>query len=420
MDLLNSGIGALREALEAGRLSAEALIEAHLARIAERDAELGAFVYVDPEGARRAAVAPPRGLLAGLPFGVKDVLDVAGMPCEQGSALYAGHVPPFDAGSVAQFRRSGAIVLGKTATAEFAGTAPPATVNPLDGTRTPGGSSSGSAAAVAAGMAVFALGTQTGGSVLRPAAFCGVAGFKPTFGAWPVSGMLPVAHSFDTVGAIARSADDLTWIHAAMMNHKLPSLPDALPVIGLCRTHLWDTVSEAGAGAIEAVRQTFSRAGAKVVDLPQPPDFADLTQHRAIVNAFERNRNAACYADQLDRLRPETRAVIARGEDIDGETYFNARRALDAARASLGRLFGEAGVLLTPVVPDVAPEGLCTTGDPRLQELWSTLRCPSIAVPFGHAPSGLPLSVQLVARPSEDALLLDTARQLEKLREGRA
>lgn len=418
MDWLNSSIATLRKALDAGRVTQGALVEAHLARIAERDGEIGAYVHVDADGARAAATAPVAGLLGGIPFGVKDVLDVAGMPCEQGSVIYKGHVPPFDAGSVAMLKQQGAIVLGKTATAEFAGTAPAATVNPLDTARTPGGSSSGSGAAVAAGMAVFALGTQTGGSVLRPAAFCGVAGFKPTFGAWPVSGMLPAAQSFDTVGAIARSAEDLAWVHAAMMRLPAPGATGDLPVIGLCRTHLWDTLSELSAGAVEAARGLLSRAGAQVIDLPLAPGFADLTQHRAIVNAFERSGNTACFAAELDRIRPESREVFSRGESIDGETYLVSRRALDVARAAVDTFFGEAGVLLTATVPDVAPTGLEKTGDPRLQELWSTLRCPSIAVPFGHAPSGLPLSVQLVARPNEDALLLDVARQLEALREG--
>lgn len=417
MDWFNSGIAVLRSALDAGQVTAEALVEAHLDRIACFDGDLHAYVHVDFEGARRVAKAPSLGILSGIPFGVKDVLDVAGMPCEHGSALYHGHVPPFDAGCVALLKQQGAIVLGKTATAEFAGTAPAATVNPLDPTRSPGGSSSGSGAAVAAGMAVFALGTQTGGSVLRPAAFCGVAGFKPTFGAWPVAGMLPAAHSFDTVGAIARSADDLAWVHAAIMRLQAPSPPNALPVVGLYRTHLWETVSTESAEAFDHAEQVIFQAGGKVIDLPLAAGIAELTQHRVVVNAFERCGNTACYNGDLDRIRSETREVMALGGAVDGEAYLHSRRALDAARASLGALFGEADVLLTPVVPDVAPEGLGWTGDPRLQELWSTLRCPAIAVPFGHAPSGLPLSVQLVARPNEDALLLDAARQLEALRD---
>ena len=214
MDPTQADIATLRTEIATGRLTIPAVIEAHLDRIAVRDGAIGAFVHVAADSALKEAAAGAQGRLAGIPFGVKDVLDTANMPTEHGSALYSGHVPPFDAGSVARLRRAGAIVLGKTATAEFAGTAAPATCHPMDSGRTPGGSSSGSAAAVAAGMATFALGTQTGGSVLRPAAFCGVAGFKPTHGAWPVSGMLPAAHGFDAVGAIARSADDLAEIHA--------------------------------------------------------------------------------------------------------------------------------------------------------------------------------------------------------------
>lgn len=416
MDPTQADIATLRAGYASGELTIPAVIEAHLDRIAAKDPGLGAYVHVAADAARRAAEAGPKGQLAGIPFAVKDVLDTGDMPTEQGSVLYTGHVPLYDAGSVARLRHAGGIVLGKTATAEFAGTAPAATCHPMDPGRTPGGSSSGSAAAVAAGMATFALGTQTGGSVLRPAAFCGVAGFKPTYGAWPIAGMLPAAHGFDTVGVIARSASDLAEIHAAMMNLPLPIEPGALPSVGLCRTHLWDTVSDEAAATIEAAARAFANAGAVVTDRPLPEGFSDLTAHRKVVNAFERAGNMEGWAHVIDRARPESQEVYARGQAVDGASYARSAAALDTARARIGELFGDCDVLLTAVTPGAAPEGLDSTGDPRLQELWSTLRCPAVTVTFGTDKSGLPLGIQLVARPWADMVLLDAARHAEQLR----
>lgn len=416
MNPTKATIPILRKALSSGKLTPLDLVEAHLDRISAADKDVRAFVHVDAQGARDAARARIVGPLRGLPFGIKDVLDTGDMPTEHGSALFAGGRPSFDAGCVALLRVAGAIALGKTATAELAGTAPPATMHPADRARTPGGSSSGSAAAVAAGMVVFALGTQTGGSVLRPAAFCGVSGFKPSYGLWPIAGMLPAAHSFDSVGVIARSAGDLAIIHAAIMR-----MPEARPHpaparVSLCRTHLWETVSPDAIEAIEAAFRAFERAGAIAGQVSLPEGFARLTDHRAIINAFERTSNMMGFAAMKDGLRAQTRAVFERGLAISGADYIEARRALDAARANLDAVFGTADILLAPVTPDVAPVGLESTGDPRLQEIWSMLHCPSVTIPFGKGRGGLPLGVQLVARPFDDDLLLAAAEQLERLR----
>lgn len=420
MNPTKATIPILREALSSGTLTPLDLVEAHLDRIRAADTDVQAFVHVDAQGAREAARANIVGPLRGLPFGIKDVLDTCDMPTEHGSALYAGARPRYDAGCVALLRGAGAIALGKTATAEMAGTAPPATTHPAYRTHTPGGSSSGSAAAVAAGMVVFALGTQTGGSVLRPAAFCGVAGFKPSYGLWPIFGMLPAAHSFDSVGVIARCAGDLAIIHAAIM--RMPEVrPHRAPArVSLCRTHLWETVSTDAAAQIEAAYRAFEQAGAAAGQASLPEDFARLTDHRAIINAFERTSNTMGFAARKDGLRAQTRTVFERGLAISGGDYIEARRALEAARANLDAVFGSADVLLAPVTPDVAPEGLEHTGDPRLQEIWSMLHCPSVTIPFGKGHGGLPLGVQLVARPFDDDLLLAAAQQLERLRLGQA
>lgn len=413
MDPTKATIPALRAAIVAGKLTPAAVLEAHLDRIRERDGEIRAFVHVDARQARKAALSRPEGPLLGIPFAIKDVLDTHDMPTEQGSEIFSGNRPRFDAGAVARLRQAGGIAMGKTATAEFAGTAPPATTHPDDPARTPGGSSSGSAAAVASGMTVFALGTQTGGSVLRPAAFCGVVGFKPSFGLWPVAGMLPAAHSFDTVGVIARSAGDAAIIHAAMMRTAEPDAPLNLPHVALCRTPLWDVVSDAVAGIVDAAMRAFGEAGAKTTEAALPEGFSDLTRHRALINAFERTGNMEGLATHKKGFRHESRVVYDKGREIDGTEYIAARRALEGARSNLERIFGSADVLLAPVVPDAAPKGLDSTGDPRLQEIWSMLHCPSITVPFGKGDGGLPLGVQLVTRPFEDDRLLSAARQLE-------
>lgn len=416
MDPTKASIPELREALASGKLSLIDLVDAHIERIKAADALVRAFVHVDEEGARAAARARNKGPLQGLPFGIKDVLDTQNMPTEHGSALFAGSQPLYDAGCVAIMRHAGAIALGKTATAELAGTAPAATTNPFEQTRTPGGSSSGSAAAVAAGMAVFALGTQTGGSVLRPAAFCGVVGFKPSYGLWPIAGMLPAAHSFDTIGSIARSAGDAAIIHAAMMRMPEPGKELLLPHVALCRTHLWNTVAPAAIDAIEAALKAFERAGAKTSEGSFSDGFATLTEHRAIINAFERTGNMMGFSGNQDAFRKQTSEVYRRGLSISGADYVRARRALDDARGNLDAIFGAADILLAPVVPDVAPLGLASTGDPRLQEIWSMLHCPSVTIPFGEGAGGLPLGVQLVARPFDDDRLLSAAQRLERSR----
>lgn len=408
----------MRQGLDRGDFSAHDLVEAHLARIADADEALGAFVHTDPGGALRAA-ASASGPLGGIPFAIKDVFDTAAMPTEMGSEAYRGHRPRFDAGCVALARAAGAIPLGKTATAEFAGTAPAATVNPWNPAHTPGGSSSGAAAAVAARMAAFAFGTQTGGSVLRPAAFCGIAGFKPTLGLYPVSGMLAAAHSFDTVGLLARAAADIALVHATLTNGTVAAKADPSTLkIGLCRTHLWDTVSPPARDALAGAAAALSRAGAELSDLALPEGFAGLTDHRAVVNAFERHGNLAGEAVARDLFQPKSREVADKGAHITAETYLAARRELDRWRAETASIFGGNDLILAPVTPGEAPEGLDSTGDPRLQEIWTMLQFPAISVPWGRGPSGLPLGVQLIAPRFEDAGLLSGARLLEALRPG--
>ncbi|MDE4175407.1 amidase [Phaeobacter sp. PT47_59] len=403
----------ISQAVREGTLTPTEVIEACLARIQTRDPVIRAWTSLDHDNIRPGA---SEGRLAGVPFGVKDVIDCTGLPTEMGSDSYKGNKPRYDAGCVGLARAAGAIPLGKTATAEFAGTQHPQTCNPLSNRHTPGGSSSGSAAAVADFMVPFAFGTQTGGSVLRPAAFCGVVGFKPSFGAYPISGMKPAAHSFDTVGTITRSVADVALLHAVLMNSDVMPPTVTPPRIGLFRSHLWDTVTPSAADALERSASLLSKAGAHVKEVALPDGFATITEHRATINAFERARDLAGeWNDARDLMGSEIRATCERGFTISGSNYFAAREAVEAFRAQAStKLFTGVDLLLTPTTPGEAPEGLNWAGDPRLQELWTMLHLPSLSLPFGRGPAGLPLGLQIVGQRFRDDHLLAAAQWIER------
>jgi amidase len=403
------------DGIRANRFTAEDVVRSCLDRIREREGLIQAWTYLDADIAlqQARAGAAHSGPLAGVPFGVKDVIDTVDLPTEMGSQAYRGHQPRYDAACVGLARKAGSIVLGKTVSAEFAGTQPTRTANPHDTTRTPGGSSSGSAAAVADFMVPFAFGTQTGGSILRPAAFCGIVGFKPSFGLYSPAGVKVAAHSFDTVGLMARSVCDIAAIHAAMMSEKaLPLTGQTAPQrIGFFPSHLWDTVDDDMKAAVERTLQAISAAGASVVEVATPAGFETVTQHRAVINAFERARGLAGEAlSHLEMFAPQSRDVCERGFAVSGEQYMEARRAVDRFRAGAEELFADVDALIMPATPGEAPEGQGYAGDPRLQELWTMLHLPSITVPIGRGRHGLPLGIQLVARAYRDrALLVDAS-----------
>lgn len=412
------GVAAIVEGVRAGTFSATEVLESCLQRIRHRDSALNAWSAVSGEEVLRAAEAIEAGSpLAGVPFGVKDVLDTADLPTEMGSEAYRGHQPRFDAGVVGQLRLAGGLMLGKTATAEFAGIHPPRTVNPLDPAHTPGGSSSGSAAAVADFMVPFALGTQTGGSVLRPAAFCGVVGFKPTFGAYTSAGMKPAAHSFDTIGLLARSVRDVALVHSVLMSTTIAEIPEAGRLrIGFFRSHLWPEVDDETRAIVESAARALGRAGAKLSEVAPPSGFDRINEYRAIINSFERARG---LASEWERTRPAlsnaSAATCERGFAITGERYFEARRKVDEFRQRFHTILRDYDFLVTPVTPGAAPEGLGSTGDPRLQELWTMLHLPSIGIPAGRSRNGLPLGVQMVGRAYEDSILLAAAEWAGKI-----
>jgi Asp-tRNA(Asn)/Glu-tRNA(Gln) amidotransferase A subunit family amidase len=406
--------------IEEGAFTAEAVVRACLDRIAERDPLIRAWIAIDAESsleeARRCDRAAFRGPLHGVPFGVKDVIDTANFPTQMGSPLYKEYYARYDAACVALARGAGAIVLGKTATAEFAGTAPPATRNPCNLDHTPGGSSSGSAAAVADLMVPMAYGTQTGGSILRPASFCGVIGFKPTFGTYNPVGVKPAAESFDTLGLIARSVDDVELFHSVLVGDKFDpvALTDVAPSIGICRTHLWEAAQPETIHAIEDAIHRLEAAGASISEVVPPSGYDQLTVHRVVINAYERARGlTAEWLFGKDGLSPQMIRTCESGFAVSRGEYVNSLRFIERYRITIEECFAGIDVLLTPVVVGEAPRGIDYTGDPCFQELWTLLHVPTLTLPTHRSPNGLPVGIQLVARRYSEQELFAIGRWVE-------
>jgi Asp-tRNA(Asn)/Glu-tRNA(Gln) amidotransferase A subunit family amidase len=396
--------------IRAGSLNSRDLLESCLDRIAQREPAVRAFAHLDPESARDALLAVPAGPLQGLPLGVKDVLDVAGMPAEYGSSIWRAHRPHGDAAAVAWARAAGAVVLGKTVTTEFATFRPGPTANPHDPRRTPGGSSSGSAAAVADFFLPLAFGTQTAGSIIRPAAFCGVVGYKPTFGLIPRLGMKLMSDSLDTIGVIARSVGDCALFAAAVARRDLgdPDIrPDRPPRVGLCRSPSWAKAAPETGALMDRAAAALSRAGAYVTPRDLPETFRQLNDVHPLVMNAESARNMGWeLLERRDELSPALR------ERLEGGAAQPAA-SLDAALATFARLQAAfpsvmegVDVLLTPSAPGEAPVGLGSTGDPVFNHIWTSLHLPCVTVPAGPGPGGVPLGVQIVARRAEDRACL--------------
>lgn len=412
----------IAEGVRSGVLAAEAVAEACLARIAACDGTVMAWEFLDPDLVRVQARAVDRtadkGALAGVPVGVKDVIDTADMPTALGSPIHAGRRPAADARCVALLRAAGAVVMGKTVTCEFAGPAPGKTANPRDPSRTPGGSSSGSAAAVADGMVPIALGTQTGGSVIRPSSYCGVLGYKPSFGKFDLAGVFPAAPSLDTLGVHARAADDVA-LAASVLSERpaAPPAPGRRPArVGVAKTWLWDRASSETREAVENAARRMEKAGARVFDVGLDNRFRELAEIRGTINAVERARTLRDeWARDRERLSPVMRATVEEGLAVPEAEYGEAKRFLADRRAAGDAAFGACDVLLCPAVDGVAPPGLDDTGDPRFQSLWTMLGTPAATLPAGTGPGGLPVGVQLVAPRRRDGALLDVLRWAERV-----
>jgi Asp-tRNA(Asn)/Glu-tRNA(Gln) amidotransferase A subunit family amidase len=399
--------------LRAGTLTAVDLAEACLARIAEREPVVRAFSYVDPAAVRKAAATGRDGALAGLPVGVKDVIDVAGMPTEQGSPIWAGWQPRADAAAVAWVRAAGAVMIGKTVTTEFATRQPGPTANPHNLDHTPGGSSSGSAAGVADFMFPLAFGTQTAGSVIRPSAYCGVVGYKPSFGTINRFGMRVMSDSLDTIGAMARSVADCALLVAAASGLELgdPEIrPDRAPRIGICRSPAWSLAAPETQALLPRVADALARAGAKVSERELSPEVAAVEQAHPIVMNAESSRSMGWeFATAREQISPVLRERLEFGlahtAELAGalETFRTAHRAFPAETEGLD-------VLVTPSAPGQAPAGLGSTGNATFNLIWTSLHAPCVTVPAGDGPDGLPLGIQVVGRRGEDRAVLAWAQ----------
>jgi Asp-tRNA(Asn)/Glu-tRNA(Gln) amidotransferase A subunit family amidase len=415
------GVRAIVDATSSGARSCEDVVRASLERIAAVEDDLHAWAHVDPELALAQAraldrlPAAERGPLHGVPVGVKDIVDTADQPTAHGSAIYAGHVPTRDAVVVERLRAAGAVIVGKTVTTEFALFHPGPTRNPHDLDRTPGGSSSGSAAAVAAGCVPLAIGTQTAGSVVRPASFCGIVGVKPTFGAVPTAGVKPCSHTLDTVGVLTRDVEDAgvaLGVLAAQPEAFRPVLPPRRLRLGFVRTPEWEQLPPEVRGAIE---DAVERVGeeADLVEVALPREFAGLVDAQRTVMGVEAARLLAPeLRDHPELLSGQLRSYLDEGAAL-ADGYDAALELGVRCRGLLDEVLDGVDAAIAPAVLGEAPP-LDTTGDPLLCRAWTLLGTPAIAVPGLRGPHGLPLGLQVVAPPHRDAVALGAAGWLSR------
>lgn len=399
-------------------LSAEALMRSCLDRIAEREPQVLAFAHLDPDAAlvqaRALDAGPLRGLLHGLPLGVKDIFDTADQPTAYGSPIYAGHRPMADAAPVALARAAGALIAGKTVTTEFANMTAGVTRNPLNPAHSPGGSSSGSAAAVADFMLPLALGTQTAGSIVRPAACCGVVGFKPSFGRVPRAGVKPNAESMDVVGGFGRTVEDTALLAAVLLGDRRvldEPVPDTFR-LGLVRGPDWDRAEHDVLACWDRAVHRLAPALPRCEDVLLPADFGDVAQVQAALQAHETALSLA-HEQRVhrERLSPALRTLLDDGAATDLRQIEALRARAGRWRREVDRLFDEFDLLLAPSAPGEAPEGLQWTGDPVFCRPWSLLGLPCVHLPFARGSHGLPVGLQLLGRQGEDHRLLAAARR---------
>lgn len=433
-DLTGLGACELAGLVAAGAATAEEVTRAHLELIAAGDGEIGAWAHLDPDYAIAQARAldahrrtgRPLGALHGVPVGVKDIIDVRGLPCERGTVIDSGRRPSEDASVAAQLRAAGAVIIGKTVTTELAVYNPGKTRNPHDPARTPGGSSSGSAAAVAAGMVPGALATQTNGSIIRPAAFCGVYGYKPSHELVSRRGALVGSPIFDTIGTMARSIEDVAiladaiagydpadpWMRPAgppKLRETAMSDPPVRPSLALVKTPVWDRASEDTRAGFAELCEALGEA-IDEVDLPHPFDRA-IELHRTVMHADIARYFRRYYETGGENLSERLREIIEDGCKVLAVDYTLARDWIEILNAALEEIFDRYDAIVTPAVPGEAP-AIATTGDPAFCTIWTYCRVPAITVPLLVGAEGLPIGVQVVGRRGQDGRLLRTARWL--------
>lgn len=425
------------EAIREGELTSEELVGACLARIGECEEQIGAWEHLDEEYALRQAreadlagrEGKALGPFHGVPVGIKDIIDTAELPTENGSPLHAGRQPTEDAALVSLLKNAGAVIMGKTVTTEFAVYHPGKTKNPHDPERTPGGSSSGSAAAVASRMVPAAVGSQTNGSTIRPASYCGVCGFKPTHGTISRYGMLPQSRPIDHVGLFARSVEDVAFLGDQLMvfdardpdmrHRAAPRLletaasePPVAPRFAFVKTPVWDQADEDAQAAFE---ELAARLGGEVVEEVELPDaFNNAIEWHQIILESNLARNFETeYERGREKLSDLLRKMMERGKNYLAVDYTRAVEKVPVLNGLLGETFERYDALLTPPAPGQAPMGLGATGNPVFCTIWTLCGTPAVTLPLLEGADGMPLGVQLVGSRGDDARLLRTARWLE-------
>jgi amidase len=399
-----------------GHITSEAVIRSCLDRIAAREGDVHAWAHLDRAlaAARAFDKSGQRGPLAGVPFGVKDIIDTFDLPTEWGTPIHKGRQPERDAACVALSRKAGGILLGKTVTTEFANLHPGPTRNPYDLTRTPAGSSSGSAAAVADFMVPIAIGTQTTGSTIRPASFCGVFGYRPTWGEHRMHGVMEASGSLDTLGILARSVPDMALYRDVMLGIPPEPMPqlDHPPRIGLCRTHVWDQFEPTTRTLVEDAALRLARAGAAMKDVSLPAGCERLNDAHRTISSFEFART---FTYEIENHWDEISDTLRGGRLHDGihgsfDRYIAAKQIADECRRAVDRLFEDYDVLLTPAAFGEAPVGMAAFAGVPMFQVWTTLHVPAVSIPVFKGPSGLPIGAQLLAKRHDDRKLFACAQ----------
>ncbi len=423
MDALNLLTATQAAALIAsGKLTSEALVSACLERIRSREADVQAWAHINPEAALKQARerdrAAPRSRLHGIPVGVKDVIDTADMPTEYGSPIYQGNRPAADAACVAQVRELGGVIMGKTVSTEFATRHPGKTRNPRNLAHTPGGSSAGSAAAVADAMVPIAFGTQTSSSIIRPAAYCGVVGYKPTFNLLNRAGLKFLSESLDTLGVLARSIPDAAMI-VETLSGSTPARFDEVsalkPRIGFCRTPYWERADRATQEALESALPALAKAGASIDAVTLDGEFAGLAEAQIRMSSYEFYRALTYERTRFPELISESlTARIKGGQEVTRAQYERTHEIAGRCRARLDDIYRDFDVLISPSALGEAPHGLASTGDPLFGLTWTLMHGPAITVPVFSGPADLPIGAQVTGPRGADAKTLVVAEWVHR------